>query len=167
MARSFKTQLAGQIGEHLVVAELGRLGIIATPFSGNVPDIDILAYKDGKSVPIQVKANRKGNIVVDAKRYLNIEFEGDVQKVVGKSDGVDRDLIFVLVSIGEKAGEDHFFVYRQGFLQDLIYENHSAFLKKNNGIRPRNPQSTHCAYSERDLEGAENNWSIIVEALGE
>jgi hypothetical protein len=36
MPRNFKTQLAGQIGEHLVVAELGRRGVVATPFSGNV-----------------------------------------------------------------------------------------------------------------------------------
>jgi hypothetical protein len=42
MARSFKTQLAGQIGESLVVAELGRRGIVATTFAGNVPDIDLL-----------------------------------------------------------------------------------------------------------------------------
>ena len=42
MARSFKTQLAGQIGEALVVAELGRREIVATAFAGNVPDIDLL-----------------------------------------------------------------------------------------------------------------------------
>ena len=88
MGRSFKTQLAGQIGEHLVVAELGRRGIVATPFSGNLPDIDILAYMDGKSVPIQVKANRKGDISVDAKRYLNIQFDGEIQTVTGKSKSI-------------------------------------------------------------------------------
>ena len=56
MVKNFNTQLSGQIGEHLVTAELGRLGIIAAPFAGNVPDIDVLAYANGKSVPIQVKA---------------------------------------------------------------------------------------------------------------
>ena len=147
MGRSFKTQLAGQIGEHLVVAELGRRGIVATPFSGNVPDIDILAYMNGKSVPIQVKAHRKGDISVDAKRYLNIQFDGEIQTVTGKSKSIDRNLIFILVSIGEKAGTDRFFIYKQGFLQDLIYENHTRFLKKHGGIRPRNPKSTHCALS--------------------
>ena len=44
MATGLSSKLAGQIGEHLVTAELGRQGIIATPFSGNVSDIDILAY---------------------------------------------------------------------------------------------------------------------------
>lgn len=47
MERNFNTQLAGQIGESLVVAELGRRGIVATAFAGNVPDIDLLAYGYG------------------------------------------------------------------------------------------------------------------------
>ena len=128
MARKFKTQLGGQIGEHLVVAELGRRGIVATPFAGNVPDIDILAYKDGNSVPIQVKTNRKGDLSVDARRYLDIEFEGDIQRVVGKSNSINRDLLFVVVQIGEKLGLDKFFIFKQGTLQDLIYENHTNFL---------------------------------------
>jgi hypothetical protein len=114
MPRNFKTQLAGQIGEHLVVAELGRRGVVATPFSGNVPDLDVLAYANGKSVPIQVKANRAGNISVDAKRYLDIQFDGEQQCIVGKSADIDRSLIFVLVSIGKVAGEDRFFIYKQG-----------------------------------------------------
>ena len=149
----------------MVVAELGRLGIVATTFSGNVPDIDILAYKDGKSVAIQVKANRQGNISVDGKRYLDIQFDGDTQTVIGKSKSIDRDLIFVWVSIGEEAGGDRYFVCDHGFLQDRICDNYTRFLKKHSGVRPRNPKTTHCACSERDFEGKENNWSLVIEAL--
>ena len=54
--RKFKTQISGQIGESIVVAELGRQNIVATAFSGNVPDIDLLAYANGKSIPLQIKA---------------------------------------------------------------------------------------------------------------
>jgi hypothetical protein len=36
-------QIARQIGEHLVVAELGRRGYVAAPFAGNVPMFDLLA----------------------------------------------------------------------------------------------------------------------------
>jgi len=39
-AKNYSTRLAGQIGENLMVAELGRRGIIATALAGNVPDID-------------------------------------------------------------------------------------------------------------------------------
>lgn len=42
LVRNFKAKLAGQIGESVVVAELGRRGIIATAFAGNVPDIDVV-----------------------------------------------------------------------------------------------------------------------------
>ena len=165
MPRNFKTQLAGQIGEHLVVAELGRLGVVATPFAGNVPDIDVLAYANGKSVPIQVKANRAGNISVDAKRYLDIHFDGKKQHIIGKSEDIDRSLIFVMVRIGKTTGTDRFFIFQQGFLQDLIHENHMAFLKRHGGVRPRTPDSTHCAYSIADLTEAEGAWSIILDRL--
>ena len=95
MKKNFSRQLIGQIGENLVVAELGRRGIVATTFAGNVPDIDVLAFKDGTAIPLQVKAIKKGNLNVNAKDYLDIEFDGDKQKVEGKSNDIDKRLIFV------------------------------------------------------------------------
>ena len=166
MARNSKTQLAGQIGEHLVVTELGRRGIIATPFAGNVPNIDVLAYANGKSLPIQVKAQTQGNLSVDAKRYLEIQFDGDVQSITGKSKDIERDLIFVLVKIGDAAGLDNFYVYEQAVVQDLVYAEHSSFLKKHGGIRPRNPMSIHCSYYLRDLLEYKGNWNLITGRLG-
>ena len=73
--KSFKNQISGQIGESIVVAELGRQGVVATAFSGNVPDIDLLAYYNGMSIPIQVKAQSKGDLSVNAKHYLDIIFD--------------------------------------------------------------------------------------------
>ncbi len=166
MERSFKTQLSRQIGEHLVVAELGRLEVIATPFAGNVPDIDLLTYANGKSVPIQVKAQRRGTPSVDAKKYLNIQFDGNVQKVKGKLKNIDRNLIFVLVTIGKKSGEDEFYIFNQGVVQDLVHKEYSQNLKKHNGVRPRNPKTTHCSYYFRDLAEFKNNWGLITDALG-
>ena len=59
MSTGRNNKLAGQIGEFLVCAELGKRGLIATPFSGNVPAFDILAADDlCNTVPIQVKASR-------------------------------------------------------------------------------------------------------------
>ena len=71
------TQLSKQLSENLVTAELARRGVIATPFSGNVPDFDILAFKRGKSVPFQVKSVTSGNITVAnvEKDYLIIKQE--------------------------------------------------------------------------------------------
>ena len=60
MSKGRDNRLAGQIGEYLVCAELGKRGLIATPFSGNVPAFDVLAADDlCRTVPIQVKASRR------------------------------------------------------------------------------------------------------------
>ncbi len=165
MSKDFSKRLAGQIGEHLVVAELGRRNIIATPFAGNVPDIDILAYANERAVPIQVKAMRQAGGTVDATKYLRISFAGEQQRIDGLVE-VDRSLVYVLVTIGISAGEDRFFVLEQGGLQDLIMRNHSSVLERFGGRRPKNWQSTHCSYNPDDLEGAENNWSLIEQRLG-
>ena len=56
MKTGYSTQLTQQIGEHLVVAKLGRMGIMATPFAGNVPDYDLLAvcYRGNQTVQMEV-----------------------------------------------------------------------------------------------------------------
>jgi hypothetical protein len=38
--------LTKQAGEYLIAAELSRRGYIATTFTGNVPDYDIIAVDD-------------------------------------------------------------------------------------------------------------------------
>ncbi len=43
MATGHSNKLVGQTGECLVAAELGRRGLIATTFTGNVPRYDIIA----------------------------------------------------------------------------------------------------------------------------
>lgn len=166
MAKDFSKKLAGQIGEHLVVAELGRRGIIAAPFAGNVPDIDILAYANGQAVPIQVKAMRQQTGSVDASKFLKIRFDGERQIIDGIAKDIDRNLIFVLVFIGKARSEDRFFVMEQGVLQDLILCNHSKVLLQFAGRRPKNWESTHCSYNPADITGAEENWTLITQKLG-
>lgn len=161
MNKKFKNQLTGQIGESLVVAELGRREIVATSFAGNVPDIDILAYKNGRTAHIQVKAIRTSGISLDAKRFMHISFEGDRQIINGPDDMMDRDLLFVFVSIGSKLGEDKFHILTQGDLQDMIIEGHSSYLAKHGGVRPKNPSSTHVGLSVGALADFEDNWSLI------
>jgi len=46
MATGREIQLTQHRGEYLVAAELCRLGYLATTFTGNVPDIDIIAVND-------------------------------------------------------------------------------------------------------------------------
>jgi len=138
------TQLSKQLSEHLVAAELARRGIVATPFSGNVPDIDILAFKSGKS-----------NITVAnvERDYLILKQEGNFQRVIAKKEMPQwkKDLIFVIVFIGENLGEDGFYIWDNSSKQEIIFSNYQSLLQTHNGISPRNPNSRHCAYSEEDL----------------
>lgn len=90
MATGLSSKLTGQIGEHLVTAELGRRGIIATPFAGNVPDIDILAYANGVTGHIQVKAINKDSWQFDIRRFLNVVLTDKGQIVKGKNKELDR-----------------------------------------------------------------------------
>lgn len=165
--KNFKTHLASQIGENVVVAELGRRGIVATTFANNLPNIDLLAYANNKSIPIQVKAQTTGNISINASKYLKIEFDGDIQIIKGLVSDVDRKLIFVVVSIGASAADDEFYIFKQGDLQDIVKSGHEEFLSKHNGVRPRNPKSTHAGCSLNSLYKYKDNWQLIFDALNE
>jgi hypothetical protein len=161
MARSFKTQLAGQIGEALVVAELGRRDIVATTFAGNVPDIDLLAYKDGKTAAVQVKSWRNGSVSFDATRYLQISIEDEIQTVTGIDESLDPHLIFVFVLIGDELSADRFFLLPQRNLQSLIEQGYTSFLGKHGGKRPRNALTTHNSVTLEQLVPFEDNWALI------
>lgn len=165
MARDFKKQLAGQVGESLVVAELGRRGVVATSFAGNVPDIDVVAYANGSTCHIQVKSFRANSLHSDAKRFIQIEFDGDRQHVRGLDETLDGTLIYVFVKIGESAGGDRFFILEQKDLQAHVFNEYSAWLEKCNGVRPKNPKTTHTAIHLPFLSIFENNWAIIEKRL--
>lgn len=163
--RSFSNHLAGQIGESLVVAELGRREIVATAFSGNVPDIDLLAFKNNKSLHLQVKAWRTGSVSFNATRFLKIRFDGCMQIVDGLTDELDQNLIFVFVNIGKVAGDDRFFILSQAHLAQLIMAGYADFLSKHGGVRPRNHLTTHNAVSIEQLGPFEDNWRLIEGAF--
>lgn len=163
--RSFGTQLAGQVGESLVVAELGRRGIVATSFARNVPDIDLLAYANQKTAHIQVKALRHGAFSLDALRYIEIKFESTRQIPKGIIANADQDLIYVFVNIGAVYGQDRYFILLQSDLQSIVLRNYSSWLALHNYTRPRNPTTTHTAVQINDILDFENNWRLIEERL--
>ena len=163
--KNYKTALKGIIGENLVTAELARRDIVATTFTGNIPDIDILAFKDGKTIPLQVKTLTKVSLhVPDVKKYLKIERE-DKKQIIKGLNKIDENLIFVIVKIGEKYSKDEFYIFRQKVLQDIVFNNHSKALKKWKGIRPKNPDSLHSAYNLSDINKYRDNWKLIVDEL--
>src|SRR6266536_3141879 len=70
MATGRSNYLTKQAGEYLVAAELSRRGYIATTFTGNVPDYDIIAVDDcGGHVVVQVKAIAGESWQFNAKNF--------------------------------------------------------------------------------------------------
>ena len=170
MGKNYSTHLTKQIGENLLVAKLGELGIVASILTGNVPDIDILAYHpDGKSFPIQVKTQRKGSVsVTNAERFIKISFDETtnppkiVQKVLG-TQKINKDLIYVIIFCRKELESAKFYICTQGDIQEIVDKNYRAHLDKVGSVRPRNPHSTHCSYKENDLLIFEDNWDLILE----
>ena len=163
--RNFSNQLSGQMGEALVVAELGRLGVIATAFSGNVPDIDILAYKDARTTAIQVKAWKSGSVSFDARRFLEIEIADNKQTVIGVHKGLQRLPIYVFVKLGESRSMDEFYVLDQQTLARLISDGYQSFLDLHGGVRPKNPLTTHNSVTISQLLPHKNSWDTLLAEL--
>ena len=156
MATGLSTKLTGQIGEHLVTAELGRRGIIATPFSGNVPEIDILAHANGVTGHIQVKAINKDSWQFDARKFLDINLTESGQQVLGLNKELDRKILCIFVSLGSELGKDAFYIFRWGWLQDYFLEHYKGRKP------PKNIKSFHCAIWERDMGKHLEKWNLIT-----
>lgn len=158
MASGRNTQLTRQIGEHLVAAELGRKGLIATPFAGNVPQFDLLvATEDGRAMPIQVKAINGPSWQFNATSFLRIDIAEGFQTVLGPRTDLYQDLVCVLVLL-HMAGTDEFFTLKVSDLQNLLQAKYKG------GRRPRNPESTHCALWPQHVE-AYRGWRTLEGAL--
>ena len=171
MKTRHSNQLTRQIGEHLVVSKLGRLGILATPFAGNVPDFDVLASDlSGHSLPLQVTTINGGSWQFKAKTFLEIEQQGDCQVVKGEKKLRNPDLVcvFVLLALDER---DEFYVFPLKTLQQYcrrIYRDkgskEDAFPREVR--RRKNPKSTHCAVRPRDLQEyrvkEDRHWALIT-----
>ena len=124
-------KLTGQVGEFLVCAELGRRGLIATPFAGNVPAFDVLAADEFcRTVPIQVKASSSDNWPADARSWMNIELDETTerQNYVKPLDITNPDLIYVCVAIApaNSGKNDRFFVLTKSELQSAVIRGYSV-----------------------------------------
>ena len=169
MSRGRRNQLTGQIAEHLVVAELGRLGLAATGFSGNIPTFDVLAVDENcRVVPIQVKASNGDSWPSDARTWMDISVETETlrQGFRGPSALAAPDLIYVCVAIARlREQRDRFFILTMKDLQRICIEGYSRWMSPKDWRRPRNPHSFDCRYEIGSLEPFENNWELVRDRL--
>lgn len=167
MRRGRENKLAGQIGEYLVCAELGRRGLIATPFSGNVPTFDVLAADAQlRTVPIQVKASRSDNWPSRANYWMDIQVDETGMQVFRGPRAIENpDLIYVCVAIAPPGGRDRFFVLTRADVQRVCIAGYCRFMERHGWRRPRSPRSFDNRYSISSIAEFEDNWELILSRL--
>jgi hypothetical protein len=167
-ATGWSTQLARQTGEHLVVAELGRLGYAAAPYAGNVPLFDVLAADArGYSVPIQVKTIKQPSWQLNAEQFLAIEIVDGRQTIKRKKPLPNPKIlcVFVLLRDNEAREADEFYVIHLQDLQDLIARDYTEMLIRHGGRRPKKPDSTHCTVRPEQLRKFRDRWDLLQTSL--
>ena len=170
MATGRQNKLTGQVAEHLVCAELGRRGFIATPFAGNVPTFDVVAVDEAcRAVPIQVKATRGDNWPTDARNWMRLDLDlaSGIQRYGGPRQLDDADLIYVCVvlRVPSDVRRDRFFILTKANVQAACVKSYTAWMEPKGWRRPRNPASFDCRYAVGHIEQFENNWDLITHRL--
>ncbi len=165
-------QLTKQVGEYLVAAELCRRGLIATTFTGSVPDFDIVAVRPGGDrVLVQVKTIRGGSFqFADARVFLEIRQDGAVQIPGPDTAPPYPDLIcvFVLLGGGDRDGvRDRLFILKWIDLQRVVSTGYRANIKRLGGVRPRRHDSYHVGLKPSELAVYEDDWGTISVAAAE
>ena len=162
MATGRSNQLIKQMGEYLVACELARRDLLVATFSGNVPDFDLIVTDfKGSSCPIQVKTIKGGSWQFAIDKFVDVTFDGNRQIIGNWKPLSIPDLVCVFVVAAEKYGDDQFFVLEWSKVQDIIISNHIRWLESHGGVRPRNPNSLHCAIVQSALQPYKDNWSVI------
>jgi hypothetical protein len=157
MATGRSNQLTKQVGEYLVAAELGRLGLIAATFSGSVPDYDIVATDSAfHSVPVQVKTVNSASWQFDIRRFVDVRLDGTKQ-IVGDPVILSDDISCVMLALS-RYGADRFYVLSLNRLQELLITMHRTYLEKHGGVRPKKYDSFHAAISEKELAPYKDAW---------
>ena len=170
MASGLSTKLAGQIGEFLACAELGRKGYIATSFTGNVPEYDLLVCDDRlNTIPIQVKTSRGITWPSQADKWLDIEIDEVSKRQINKGKKVvdNPDLIYISIVLGEDRKGDRFFICKKSDIQDACISAYKNWMDPKDWIRPRNFKSLDNRYGVEHLAQFEDNWSLIQNQLNE
>jgi hypothetical protein len=140
--------------------------LIATTFTGNVPDYDIIAStENGKHISVQVKTVtgsswQFGNIT----RYVEIELREPVQKVGKTLPSPVDNLVYVFVLLREY-GNDRFFICTWDELCEILATHHKEYLAKHDGVRPKQWKSLHAAIKTSHIEHFEDRWKLVKELL--
>lgn len=152
--RGLRNQLTQRAGEHFVAAEINRRGAIATPFSGNMPGIDIIAFDASRQreVYVQVKTKTKSKFIW----HMSVP-----DKKIREPKDEKEFFVFVDLGTGSTASPGYWIAPRS-WVENAVYKGHHAWLKKIGGVRPRNASSRHSAIKENDIAKWKDRWDVLA-----
>jgi hypothetical protein len=169
MSSGRSNRVTQQIGEFLVSAKLGKEGLIATPFAGNVPNFDIIVADEFcRTLPIQVKTSNGDSWPTMATTWMKMSYDirSKKQKYHGPLKIDNPDLIYVFVSLGEEETEiDRFFILTKKDYQKICIKHYTVHMIAKDWKRPKNPESYDCRPKIKELSKFENNWDLIKQKL--
>jgi len=166
MATGLSNKLTGQIGEYLVCAQLGKLGYVATSFTGNVPEFDVIVTDTKlRTIPIQVKTTRGISWPTRADLWIDIEIDDENRKQIdhGNKNIENPKLIYICVALAkiDSYDRDRYFVLAKDELQKICAKNYRYWMDRHDWKRPENYKSLDNRYTIKDLEEYENKWDKI------
>jgi hypothetical protein len=135
-----------------VAAELHRRGAYAVTFSGNMPEIDILAsdVRRTRTVAIQVKTKTAGTWQTTTRRGRPREEEP------GETE------FWILVDIGKDPdARPTYYIVPAWWMENSIYGEHEAYLARHGGQRAQTPTSTHHAIPAGRLAQWRDRWEVL------
>lgn len=143
-------QMVGRAGEHLVTGEILRRGAYATPFAGNMPQVDVLAAdKDqDRTVWIQVKTKRGGTT-----------WQTSITRGRQREEEDSPARFWILVDL---AGDDpDYYIIPEWWMQNDIFTAHQKYLDEHGGQRAKNPDSTHHAVTIARVDQWRDRWDLL------
>lgn len=168
------TDQVGRAGEHYVAAELNLRGAYASPFSGNVPGIDIVATGRGneriaisRSRPSVRRVTGTWDCVMDGLRSLCLDVPrtGNVGKTARRdcvSPSPERKITTGSSCRCRKNGGQRYYIVRDDRVRKLLRDNHEAYLDKHDGQRAgKNHDSLHFSFSDKDLQPWLGRWNEL------
>jgi hypothetical protein len=142
--------------------------MIATTFTGNVPEYDLLVCDDKlRSVPIQVKTSRSNSWPSRADHWLKIDFDEKEEQQInkGRVKISNPSLIYVCVALGHQRGDDRFFVCTKADIQNVCIKSYKRWMDPKDWKRPRNFKSLDNRYDTELLASFEDNWDLVLDRL--
>ncbi len=149
--------LIGNSGEHYVVAELLKRGIVAALAPRNTPSVDILASKGTQMVRVRVKTKSEE---YDDWQWV-VKQDGTIFRDIGKTADFT-----ILVNLTEKTKNLQFYIVPTAQVDTWLREDHDRWVKTpGRGGRRHDSTNTkrHLNINKRgeDLKPFLDKWGIV------